>query len=37
MQNAFMGITNEGLLGKYHNMKVTKCEIQYRKAFREVY
>ena len=24
-----MGTTNGGLLGKYFNMKVKKCEIQY--------
>ena len=29
MQNVFMGTTNGGLLGKYFNMKVKKCEIQY--------
>ena len=34
MQNIFMGTTNGDLLGKYHNMKVTKCEIQYSKTFR---
>ena len=32
-----MGTTNGGLLGKYHDMKVTKCEIQYSKTFRKSY
>ena len=30
-----MGATNGGLLGKYHDMKVTKCEIQYSKLFEK--
>ena len=32
-----MGTTSEGLLVKYHNMKVTKCETQYNKTFRQAY
>ena len=31
-----MRTTNGGLLGKYHNMKVTKCEVQYSKTFEKV-
>ena len=37
MQNIFMGNTNGGLLGKYPDIKVTKCEIQYSKTFRKSY
>ena len=32
-----MNTTNGGLLGKYFNMKVTKCEIQYTETFRKGY
>ena len=32
-----MGATNGGLLEKYYNMRVTKCEIQCSKAFRKGY
>ena len=28
--------SNGGLPGKYHNMKVTKCEVQCSKTFEKV-
>ena len=37
MQNIFMGNTNGGLLGKYPDIKVSKCKIQYSKTFRKSY
>ena len=32
-----MGTTNGGLLRKYHDIKLTKLEIQYSKTFQKGY
>ena len=37
MQDISMGTINGGLLEKYHNIKVSKCEIQCNKTFWKGY